>query len=98
MYPREIGLSLNGAIIMIEILRKMFEANPDKSQIVLKEKCSDCGCEINIEITPTSAGFGMLGGVLFKSSTDKYIAKCPACYKAHFKMDSDQKSGKKGNE
>ena len=79
---------------MIEILKKMFEANPNKSKIVLKEKCSDCGCNTTIEITPTSAGFGMMGGVLFKSSSDNYTAKCPACYKAHFKMASDQESGK----
>jgi len=26
---------------MIEILRKMFEANPEKSAIVLKDKCSE---------------------------------------------------------
>lgn len=80
--------------MMIEVLKKMFEANPDKSTIVLKEKCSDCGSKIIIEITPTSAGFGMMGGVLFKRSTDKYIAKCPACYKAHFKIDPNQKGEK----
>ena len=79
---------------MIEILRKMFEANPEKSTIVLKDKCSDCGRVTTIEITPTSVGFGMQGGVLFKSSTDKYIAKCPACYEANFKIDHNQKSGK----
>jgi len=39
---------------MIEILRKIFEANPEKSTIVLKDKCSDCGCETIIEITPES--------------------------------------------
>ena len=79
---------------MIEILRKMFEANPEKSTIVLKDKCSDCGRETTIEITRTSVGFGMQGGVSFKSSTDKYIAKCPACYEANFKIDHNQKSGK----
>ena len=78
---------------MIEILRKMFEANPEKSAIVLKDKCSDCGCETIIEITPTSVGFGLQGG-LFKSSPDTYIAKCPACYEKHFKIDDNQKSGK----
>ena len=68
---------------MTEILRKMFEANSEKSTIKLKDKCSDCGCETIIEITPTSGGFGLQGGVLFKSSTDKYIVKCPACIKAN---------------
>jgi Zn finger protein HypA/HybF involved in hydrogenase expression len=79
---------------MIEILRKMFEANPEKSKIVLKEKCSDCGCETIIEITPTSGGFGLMGGVLFKSSNDKYTAQCPTCYEKHFKIDNKQKSAK----
>ena len=78
---------------MIEILRKMFEANPKKSTIVLKDKCSDCGCETIIEITPTSVGFGLQGGLLFKSSTDKYIVNCPTCYEANFKIDHNQKSG-----
>ena len=50
---------------MIKILRKIFEANPGKSTIVLKDKCSDCGCETIIEITPTSAGYGLQGGALF---------------------------------
>jgi hypothetical protein len=72
---------------MIEILRKMFEANPEKSTIKLKNKCSDCGCEIILEITETSGGFGLRGGVLFKSSTDKYIVKCPACIEGKPKID-----------
>jgi len=72
---------------MIEILRKLFEANPEKSTIKLKEKCSDCGCETTLEITTTSGGFGLQGGVLFKSSTDKYIVKCPDCIEANPKID-----------
>ena len=74
---------------MIKILRKMFDVNPEKSTIVLNGKCSDCGCETIIEVTPTSVGFGMMGGVLFKSSNDKYITKCPACYEKHFKIDDN---------
>ena len=80
---------------MIEILRKMFEANPEKPTIKLKDKCSDCGCETIIEITPTSGGFGLQGGVLFKSSTDKYIVKCPACIEPNPKIDDNLKV--KGN-
>lgn len=82
---------------MVEILRKMFEANPEKSKIVLKEKCSDCGCDTTIEITPTSGGFGLMGGALIKSSNDEYIAKCPTCYKAHLKK-AKIKKYKKGDE
>ena len=65
---------------MIEILRKMFEANPEKSKILLKEKCSDCGREIIIEIRPTPAGFGLLGGALYDCTPDGYSAKCHDCY------------------
>ena len=61
---------------MIEILKKMFETNPEKSTIVLKEKCSDCGCDTVLKITPTSGGFGIQGGVLYKSSNDNFIVKC----------------------
>lgn len=64
---------------MIEILRKMFEANPEKSTIVLKGKCSDCGREATVDITPTSGGFGLQGGALFKCSADGYLVKCPDC-------------------
>jgi hypothetical protein len=68
---------------MLEILKKMFEANPERSTIELKEKCSDCGCEVNIDITPSSGGYGLQGGALFECSTDDFCAKCAACYKAN---------------
>jgi hypothetical protein len=68
---------------MMETLKKMFEANPDKSKIVLKDICSNCGCEITIDITLSSGGFGLQGGALFKSKLGGCIAKCPACYKNH---------------
>ena len=68
---------------MIEMLRKMFEANPGKSTIVLKGKCSDCGRDVIIEITPTSGGFGLQGGALLTYSSDGYFAKCPNCYKVN---------------
>jgi len=68
---------------MLEILKKMFEAKPERSTIVLKDKCSDCGCEIIIYITPISGGYGLQGGALFKCSTDEYCAKCADCYKVN---------------
>ena len=73
---------LNGVVTMIDILRKMFEDNPEKSTIVLKEKCSDCGCDTIIEITPTSGGFGLQGGSLFKCPPDGFLARCPKCIEA----------------
>ena len=74
---------------MIEIFGKMFESSPEKSTIVLKSKCSDCGREVTINITNTGGGFGLLGGALFKCSPDKYMAKCPACYQANPKTEDN---------
>jgi hypothetical protein len=68
---------------MLEVLKKMFEAKPERSTIVLKEKCSACGCEVLVDITPTSGGYGLQGGALSKCSTDDYCAKCAACFKAN---------------
>ena len=72
---------------MIKIIKKMFETNPERSTIVLKDNCSQCGCEVLIEITPTSGGFGLQGSVLLKCSPDGYLAKCVDCYKLNPKMD-----------
>lgn len=76
---------------MIEILRKLFEANPEKSAIVLNGKCSDCGCETIIEITPTSGGFGLQGGALFKYSSEDYLVKCHNCYQINSILPDDYK-------
>ena len=65
---------------MIELFRKLFESNPEKSTIVLNGKCSDCGCYTLIEITATSGGFGLQGGALSKLSPDDYLIKCHDCY------------------
>jgi len=76
---------------MIEILRKLFDANPEKSMMVLDGTCSDCGCETTIEITPTSNGFGLNGGALIQYSPENYLVKCPECYKAHSIMPDSYK-------
>ena len=51
---------------MLEIFKKIFEANPDKSKIVVNGKCLDCGCDVIIEIIPILGGFGFQSGALFK--------------------------------
>ena len=68
---------------MVEILKKLFNGNPEKSKIEVNETCSDCKRDVNIEITPTAGGFGLQGGALFKSSAGGYYARCPDCYKIY---------------
>jgi len=69
---------------MVEMLRKMFEHNPEKSSIIIKDRCSDCGCEVLIEIISVSGGFGLQGGTLNRSANGGYSAKCPPFYPAGF--------------
>jgi hypothetical protein len=80
---------------VIEILRELFESNPEKSTVILNGKCSDCGCDTLIEITPTSGGFGLNGGALFKHSPDDYLVKCHDCYKADTKIQDNYKLQKR---
>ena len=71
---------------MIEILRKIFEANPGKNIIELIDKCSGFGNKVIIKLTRTSGGFGLDGGLLIKHRSDSYFAKCPDCGKLNRKM------------
>ena len=64
---------------MEEILRKMFEDHPEQPTMVINAKCSGCGREVAIHITPASGGFGLQGGALVKCSVDKYLVKCADC-------------------
>ena len=75
---------------MIEILIKLFKTQPENSTIELKNKCSECGCEVTVSITPTSEGFGLQGGALFKYSPHECIMKCRNCYKVNSNKPSRQ--------
>ena len=68
---------------MVEILKELFNGNPEESKIELNDTCSDCKSDVNIKITHTAGGFGLKGGALFKGSTGGYYAKCPDCYKVN---------------
>jgi hypothetical protein len=74
---------------LLEKLRELFDANPEKSTIKFIGQCSDCGCKTIIEITPSSGGFGIEGGALFECSPDGFFVKCSDCYKAHPEIDDN---------
>jgi hypothetical protein len=77
---------------MKDILRKIFEANPEKSTIIINGKCSDCGCAMVVEIVPTSGGYGLRGGILAKCSPEKYSITCSECYKFNSKIKAPHRS------
>ena len=57
----------------------MFDSAPHQSTIVLEDICTICKKNVIIQITPTSGGFGLLGGALFEKGTGGYYAKCAGC-------------------
>ncbi|MFZ0482106.1 MAG: hypothetical protein WAL93_01845 [Desulfobacterales bacterium] len=71
---------------MEELLRTIFDAFPEKSTITFKGRCSDCGDTVSIDIVPTLEGIGLLGGAFVEYLMEKYVAKCPECYKVNSKM------------
>jgi hypothetical protein len=71
---------------MEELLRTIFDALPEKSPIIFKGRCSDCGDALSIDIVPTLERFGLLGGAFVECLMEKYVAKCPECYKVNPKM------------
>ena len=44
---------------MVEILKGLFNGNPEKPKIEVNDTCSDCKRDVVIEITPTAEGFGL---------------------------------------
>jgi len=77
---------------MIDILRKIFEANPEKSTIIINGKCSECERTLIVEIKPTSGGYGLQGGILVKSSLEAYFITCPKCYRLSSKTEASYRS------
>lgn len=71
---------------MEEFIRAIFESFPEKSTITFEGNCSDCKDALTIDIVPTLSGFGLLGGAFVECLTDRYVAKCPECYKVNAKM------------
>jgi hypothetical protein len=84
--PKVFWPQLAEVAIMKEVLKKMFEAHPGKSTITINGKCSDCGSNVTVVVELTSGGYGLLGGILDKSSSENYSIKCIDCHKSNLKI------------
>jgi hypothetical protein len=71
---------------MKEVLKKIFETHPGKSTMTINGKCSDCGRKVTVVVEPTSGGYGLMGGVLDKTSSENYSITCLDCYKSNHKI------------
>ena len=77
---------------MIEVLKKIFKANSEKSTITINGKCSGCERKVIVKIKPTSGGYGLQGGILVKCSPEKYSITCPECCRFNSKMEAPYRS------
>ena len=71
---------------MKEVLKKIFDAHPGKSTIIINGICSHCGRKVTVVVEPTSGGYGLLGGVLDKTSPENYSITCMDCYNSNHKI------------
>ena len=67
-------------MISLNTLKNLFSDLSEKHTIAFKGRCSDCGCDVVIEITPASSGYGLQGGSLYEYTPDIYLTKCVDCF------------------
>jgi len=67
-------------IVGVASLTKMFEQIENPETCCFQGKCHFCGRLVNIEISKTSGGYGLLGGVLYEPDRENFIALCGDCY------------------
>jgi hypothetical protein len=68
-------------LVRLRTLDLIFSENKDQTRLTSDGKCCDCGRAVNIDITRTSGGFGLNGGVLYEPRPGKIIVKCTECYR-----------------
>lgn len=66
-------------IISVESLDRMFEDGNNPARLDYRGKCVNCGSVVTVEISRTSGGYGLLGGVLLESETESYSVVCANC-------------------
>ncbi len=66
-------------LVKLNTLRQIFASNAPESPVFIRKKCSQCGCNVDIELHKTSGGFGLQGGILLEMD-DRTMAYCLKCY------------------
>ena len=74
-------------IIGVESLEKLFEQNSNPEQYNFHCNCHHCGCSVEVEITKTSVGYGMSGGVLYETNPQNFLGLCVDCYEKTIELE-----------
>ena len=74
-------------LIKMNTLNQMFEHSSDKVHLSFNGSCRSCGHAVTIEIHHHSAGYGLLGGVIYEQGLNQLIAKCEECYHNNYDLE-----------
>jgi len=67
-------------IIKVETLNRIFERKNNAGDFSIEGKCNHCECDTKVEITRTTCGYGLQGGVLYESNTRNWPILCSGCF------------------
>ena len=67
-------------LVRVDSLDRLFEQNNNPNNLTYKDQCTHCGSVVEIKITRTSGGYGLIGGALCETDPPNYFALCPYCY------------------
>jgi hypothetical protein len=80
----------SNCVITLESLNRIFEQSKNPATYIYHDKCDICGCSVKIEITKTSGGYGLIGGILYEQDPENINALCIGC---HTKFKKLKRSG-----
>ena len=78
-------------IIKVESLNRIFERNYNPNSYWYEGKCHHCECDTKVEITKTTGGYGLQGGVLHESNTLNLPIICSECFNKNGHKNSKEK-------
>jgi hypothetical protein len=67
-------------MIEVESINTIFDQHNVTRHYHYNGICLNCHCYVEVEITKTSGGYGLNGGVLYESNPDKFLVQCFNCY------------------
>lgn len=66
-------------LITVKLLNEMSEHNNSAQYFTYRGQCYYCGRDVEVEITKTSGGYGLQGGVLCGSKPEGIFVCCIDC-------------------
>ena len=66
-------------MLNLENLKELFEEHPGQSTLNIKGQCIACSRDLTVEISATTDGFGINGGMLVDRDRQDYVVRCVDC-------------------